>query len=181
MPSPFPGMNPYIEHPGTWPNVHHLLLEIRDIAKNEVVTVIEVLSPVNKRPGKGRRKYQLKRQRILETDTNLVEIDLLRKWPKMLTRGKVVEANDRILVSRSCERPQADLYAFNLSEAIPAFPLPLRSEDEEPIVDVQGLLDNIYDQSGYDLVINYTKEPMPALQKKDAVWVDEFLQEKGFR
>ncbi|MEM9908830.1 MAG: DUF4058 family protein [Cyanobacteria bacterium P01_D01_bin.44] len=23
MPSPFPGMDPYLEHPQTWPNVHH--------------------------------------------------------------------------------------------------------------------------------------------------------------
>ncbi len=26
MPSPFPGMNPYLEHPGVWTGVHHLLI-----------------------------------------------------------------------------------------------------------------------------------------------------------
>lgn len=26
MPSPFPGMDPYLEHPGAWPNVHHRLI-----------------------------------------------------------------------------------------------------------------------------------------------------------
>ncbi|NUQ65097.1 MAG: DUF4058 family protein [Pirellulales bacterium] len=26
MPSPFPGMEPYLEDPGRWPDVHHGLL-----------------------------------------------------------------------------------------------------------------------------------------------------------
>ena len=26
MPSPFPGMNPYLEHPGTWPDFHNSLI-----------------------------------------------------------------------------------------------------------------------------------------------------------
>ncbi|NEO03945.1 MAG: DUF4058 family protein, partial [Moorea sp. SIO3I7] len=25
-PSPFPGMDPYVEHPSAWPNVHHRLI-----------------------------------------------------------------------------------------------------------------------------------------------------------
>ena len=27
MPSPFPGMDPYLEHPALWPDVHHGLIE----------------------------------------------------------------------------------------------------------------------------------------------------------
>lgn len=26
MPSPFPGMDPYLEHPDLWPGVHHFLI-----------------------------------------------------------------------------------------------------------------------------------------------------------
>jgi hypothetical protein len=26
MPSPLPGMNPYLEHPRSWPNFHHRLI-----------------------------------------------------------------------------------------------------------------------------------------------------------
>lgn len=26
MPSPFPGMDPYLEHPDFWPGIHHLLI-----------------------------------------------------------------------------------------------------------------------------------------------------------
>ncbi|WP_446387052.1 DUF4058 family protein [Coleofasciculus sp. B1-GNL1-01] len=28
MPSPFPGMNPYLENPEFWSEVHHLLISI---------------------------------------------------------------------------------------------------------------------------------------------------------
>ena len=27
MPSPFPGMDPYLENPGLWPVVHHRLIK----------------------------------------------------------------------------------------------------------------------------------------------------------
>ncbi|NEP45734.1 MAG: DUF4058 family protein, partial [Okeania sp. SIO2H7] len=26
MPSPFPGMNPYLENPAYWPSIHHRLI-----------------------------------------------------------------------------------------------------------------------------------------------------------
>ena len=32
MPSPFPGMDPYLEHPQSWPNFHHRLITAIAIA-----------------------------------------------------------------------------------------------------------------------------------------------------
>ena len=43
-----------------------------------LVTLIEIASPSNKRPGPDRRSYEAKQQDILQSDTSLVEIDLLR-------------------------------------------------------------------------------------------------------
>ena len=57
--------------------VQQAYLEVRDVATQAVVTVIEVLSPANKRSD-GRRKYETKRQAVLGSLTHLVEIDLLR-------------------------------------------------------------------------------------------------------
>ncbi len=262
MPSPFPGMNPYLENPGLWPEVHHWLisaigqvlapqlrpryrvavekriypssseedsllvgipdvkvqrrltapeeitgnvaiaeprtqqpvtvtipmpeivrqsyLEIREVPSGEVVTAIEVLSPVNKRSGEGRKAYELKRQKILVSLTHLVEIDLLRGWQPMPILSEV-ESNYRILVSRSDRRPRADLYAFNLADEIPSFPLPLREGDSEPIVDLQALLGGVYDLIGYDLVIDYSREPVPPLSEAEAAWADALLRERGLR
>ncbi|MEO0770122.1 MAG: DUF4058 family protein [Cyanobacteria bacterium J06649_4] len=36
-------------------------LEVREVATKEVVTAIELLSPVNKRSGRGRQTYETKR------------------------------------------------------------------------------------------------------------------------
>jgi Protein of unknown function (DUF4058) len=112
MLNPFPGMNPYLEHPELWQQVHNRLivgiadaiaeqvapkyfvsieqriyqiihtikeryLEVREVATKELITVIEVLSPTNKR-SEGRSLYETKRIKILTSMTNLVEIDLLR-------------------------------------------------------------------------------------------------------
>ena len=56
---------------------HYLVL--RDRGKNELVTVIEVLSPTNKLPGSdGNKEYTQKRERLLNSHVNFIEIDLLR-------------------------------------------------------------------------------------------------------
>jgi hypothetical protein len=54
-------------------------VEVRVLGSNEVVTVIEVLSPSNKAPGaRGREEYLRKQREIIASNVNLVEIDLLR-------------------------------------------------------------------------------------------------------
>ncbi|MEL7004163.1 MAG: DUF4058 family protein, partial [Bacteroidota bacterium] len=83
----------------------------------------------------------------------------------------------RILVSASVNRPRASLYAFNLQEPIPAFPLPLRARELEPIVNLQELLGDIYDQSGYDLVIDYNEEPVPPLEKEEVTWLVNWVSQ----
>ena len=62
-------------------------LEIRDVGTGTVVTVLEVLSPKNKRSGEGRTKYDTKRQNLLNSTANLVEIDLLRTGEPKLVAG----------------------------------------------------------------------------------------------
>lgn len=261
MPSPFPGIDPYLEHPDLWPGLHHWLiieiarwlspqlrpkyrvavevrmyetsgensllvgipdvtvkhrrtatnltntnvvvaapsaqparvtgpvpelikegyLEVREVRTEEVVTSIEILSPTNKRSRKGRQMYEEKRHQVLGSRTHLVEIDLLRMGEPMPFLGNNIESQYRILVCRGDCRPYADLYAFNLQDVIPLFPLPLRSGDIEPVVDLQTLLSGVYDMSGYDLVIDYTQEPVPPLSESDAAWADARLRENGLR
>jgi hypothetical protein len=54
-------------------------LTIRTRDTMDVVTLIEVLSPTNKRSGSdGRREYLEKREAVLLSSTHLVELDLLR-------------------------------------------------------------------------------------------------------
>ena len=83
-------------------------LEIREVATGAVITTVEILSPKNKRTGKGRQAYLRKRHQILASLTHFVEIDLLRGGEPMLI-SEAVSTDYRILISRSELRPQAEL------------------------------------------------------------------------
>jgi hypothetical protein len=160
--------------------VREAYLEVKDAATKEVVTVVEILSPANKQY-EGRQKYEKKRFSVLESSTNLVEIDLLRAGEPLATFGDNYQSHYRILVSRATTRPIADLYLFNLPDTIPQFPLPLRADDVEPIVNLQEILHEVYEQSGNDYFIDYNQDPEPPLSAEDYAWIDMLLREKGLR
>lgn len=252
MPSPFPGMDPYLENPALWPNVHGRLIvaiadalsplllpkyqpiieesvykssaqgsvmvgvpdvavqktgrnsespatavavaepvtspvivelpipvtirqrfiEIRNTANQEVVTVIEVLSPANKR-GEGRSRYTQKREKLLESQANLVEIDLLHKGKPMPTLNNEITRHYRILVSAVGSRPQALLYPFNLAQSLPTVPIPLRDGDTAPVISFQRLLDKVYERSGYAYSIDYASDPKPSWDATELQWIRE--------
>ncbi|MGA9380547.1 MAG: DUF4058 family protein, partial [Phormidium sp.] len=153
-------------------------LEVKDRVTGLVVTVVEILSPVNKRSGEGRESYLQKRQRILGSLTNLVEIDLIRSFQPMPILENGIQSDYRVLISRYSQRPQAELYAFNMPDSLPTFYLPLRSEDVEPTVNLQQLFTEIYNKAGYDYRIDYTSEIVPTLSEPDRLWVQELLEKE---
>jgi hypothetical protein len=161
--------------------VREWYLEVRKVETGEVITVIEIISPKNKRSGEGRIKYESKREKILDSLSHLVEIDLLHQGKPMPMKGQEIQSHYRIVVSRASERPQADLYAFNLQQEIPSFPLPLQPEDTEPVINLHELLYRLYEQGSYDLAIDYRTEPIPPISTADAAWVDKVLREQGLR
>lgn len=203
MRSPFPRMNPYLEHPELWSSVHSRLivaiadaladilsqdyrieiekrtywheeiteryLEIREVKTGKAITAIEILSPKNKRTGEGKEAYLRKRRRILQTQTHLIEIDLLRINSTFLYHHTPV-SDYHILISRSHDRPSADLYNFSVRDRIPDVPIPLRPNEVEPILDLQTLLHQIYQRGRYDMAIDYTQPPEPKLNEVDQEW-----------
>jgi Protein of unknown function (DUF4058) len=253
MPSPFPGMNPYLELPALWHEFHNRLivaisdaltphlqpkyyvavetrtyldddnsellvkipdaivlttstkpsveptaiatqthpkqirlpmpievkeryLEVREVKTHRVITVIEVLSPKNKRKGDGRNAYERKRNRVLGSSSHLVEIDLLRENTPMPMIGAEETSDYRIVVSRASDRPIADLYAFGLRDPIPNFLLPLKPDDPELAVELQPILLGVYNRGSYDFRINYQKPVSPPkLAEADQQWVDDLL------
>ena len=149
-------------------------LEVREVATKELITVIEVLSPANKRSGKGRSIYEAKRTKILTSMTNLIEIDVLRLGQPMEMIG-ATKSQYRILVSRPFDRPEADLFRFDLQDPIPHFPVPLRPESPDAIVDLQAILNETYQRGRLDLSIDYSQEQLinrlPGLSESDRDWV----------
>jgi hypothetical protein len=149
-------------------------LEIREVGTGKVVTVVEVLSPKNKRSGEGKAKYDAKRQAVLNSTSHLVEIDLLRTGEAKPMAGGV-SSDYRILVSRANHRPATELYPFNLRDPLPRFLLPLHSGDQEPTVDLQGLLEQVYQEAVLELAIDYSTPPTLPLSESDFQWIQSLL------
>jgi hypothetical protein len=82
----------------------------------------------------------------------------------------------RILVSPAAQRPNAELYGFNLRDRIPSFSLPLKPEDYPIVVDLQPLLHTVYDDGNFDLQIDYQQPvPEPPLAESDRDWVQQCI------
>jgi len=151
-------------------------LEIRTIPEQKVITVIEILSPSNKLTREGRAQYEGKRLKVLGSATHLVEVDLLRSGHPFPM--KAPGSNDyRIIISRSQHRPRADIYLFGVRDLIPTFPIPLRPGETEPTLPLNDILHELYDQGGYDLIIDYRQPPQPPLPEADAAWARQLVTE----
>jgi hypothetical protein len=148
-------------------------LEIRDRHGRELVTVIELLSPSNKRPGDDRLQYLSKRREILRSTANLVEIDLLRGWPPMPAENRH-EGDYAVMVSRAERRPTADFWPIRLRNRLPVIPIPLKPTDPDGQVDLQEVLHQAYDGGGYRKYI-YDEPPEPPLTGADAEWAAQFV------
>jgi Protein of unknown function (DUF4058) len=161
--------------------VRESYLEIREVATGLVITVIELLSPKNKKAGTGHTAYETKRQQVLGSLAHFLEIDLLSSGTPMPTVGRVIPSRYRILISPAQKRPRADLYALALQAPIPPFTIPLRASDHEPILDLQQIIHDLYDRAGFALVIDYNQLPEAPLEEQERIWLMEQLQSQGLK
>jgi hypothetical protein len=148
-------------------------LEVRDRLGRELVTVIELLSPSNKRPGEDREQYLAKRRALLRSTAHLVEVDLLRGWAPMPQEGRPV-CDYSVMVSRAETRRAADFWPIRLRERLPMIPIPLRPPDDAVPVDLQEALHRAYDGPGYEHFI-YGGTPEPPLSAEDAEWARQYV------
>jgi hypothetical protein len=148
-------------------------LELRDRESRELVTVIELLSPSNKRPGPDREQYLAKRREILRSAAHLVEIDLLRGWLPMPAEDRP-SGDYSALVSRAGRRPVAEFWPIRLRDRLPVIPIPLKAPDPDGRVDLQAILHQAYDRPAYEDFI-YEGTPEPPLSPEDAEWATRFV------
>ena len=104
-------------------------IEIRTVGDEALVTAIELLSPVNKRPGiDGAEAYDRKRREVLRSDAHLLEIDLLRAGRRPALITPLPDAPPSfIFLSRVERRPQIGIWPLSLRKPIPLLPVPLRA------------------------------------------------------
>jgi hypothetical protein len=151
----------------------HIL--IRDWASRRVVTVIEVLSPINKAPGttQARQDFLRWRDETIASDTNWVEIDLLRAGERPPEVRIATTSPYYVLVKRVGE-VRVGIWPIDLPERLPRVGIPLRADVSDIDLDVQPALDQVYADGRYDDLIDYTAPvPPPVLAPEAAQWAAE--------
>jgi hypothetical protein len=158
-------------------------VEIRQTDTLELVTAIEVLSPVNKRPGhEAYSEYLRKRRELLRSAAHLLEIDLLRGGQRPPLETDVPEAPYYVTLSREERRPTVEVWPIQLGEELPVIPVPLLAPDPDAPLDLSAAVAAVYERGGYADLIDYSQSPPPPkMETADSDLVDEVLAQAGFR
>lgn len=226
MPSPFPGMDPYLEAAPLWPEFQHNLvacwmevllpsigdryrlrvgtrayvnqqvllvsvikeqhkeeyLEVRQRGTDKLITLVEVISPANRTTAVGRQEYLAKRAEARQAGAHVVEHDLVLQGQTCL---EVAPDSDpdydyAITVGRARQPDRADMYSTTIQKKLPRIRLPLASDHQDLVVDVQAVFARCYDRF-FTGRINYKKDPPVMLRDSDHKWMVQTLKQAGLR
>lgn len=145
----------------------------------KVVTVIEVLSPINKTPGPGRDEYLRKKKSTLESSTHLVEIDLLRRGTRTVDLSleqlaAIGPFEYLITVNRFLPgRMQYEIIPRQIRKRLPRFGIPLVPPDADVALDLQAAFEQVYKDGSYMLRVHYERPCSPAIDEEDQRWAYE--------
>lgn len=227
MPSPFAGMDPYLEDDKLWPGfqqqlVHSLyqtllpglmdryrarvcqrvyvteqalftsvvreehqesLVEVRQRADGRLVTIVDIVSPVNKTTSQGRAAYLEKRREGQTCHASLVEIDLVLQGAPLLdySREGLPDWDYAVTVTRSSKPDQYEIYTATIEKPLPRFRLPLAPDDRDTVVDLQAAFNRAFEQGGFLDKINYQKDPVTKLDDADRAYIDQRLRRQKMR
>jgi len=156
-------------------------IEIFDAESEErLVTCVEVLSPSNKRPGtEGWDLYLRKRQALLLGSAHFVEIDLLRGGRRMPMVTPWPKSPYYLLVSRRRRAPYCSVWPAGFRHPLPPISIPLDDPHPDIPLDLQPMIEAVYQRASYDQSINYSKTLTPPLGAEDAAWVAEQLRARA--
>ena len=168
--------------------IHEGFVEVRSADDwDQVVAIIEVLSPANKAPGSvGREEYLRKQREILQSRTNLLEIDLLRKGAHTVAAPlEGLRQHGRwdglICLHRPTDPHRYAFWLSRLREPLPPVRVPLTPETPDVLLDLQAIYDRTYDAGPYRRRLDYRTDPLIPLEPEDAAWADALLRTAELR
>lgn len=155
-------------------------IEITEATGERLVTVIEFLSPANKR-GRGLQEFISKRQKLLSGNVNFVEVDLVRAgdWQAMLRPQRPptgVHSTYRATVRASSDPGAVHFQPIFLREPLPAIKIPLRPDDPPAELALQPLIEQAYMNGRYGRTLRYDQPVTPPLEADDAAWAAELMK-----
>lgn len=147
-------------------------VEVRRSHAGTLITVIEILSPINKRPGdQAFEEYRRKRRELLRSDVHVLEIDLLRGGQRPPLTRPVPPAPYYVTLSRSERRPNVEVWPIQLADRLPTVPVPLVAPDPDVPLNLAVLVANVYERGAFRRVLDYAlPPPPPALSAAETAW-----------
>jgi Protein of unknown function (DUF4058) len=161
-------------------------LEIRQRrgAEIQIVASIEVLSPSNKRVGHpSREKFLKKQEKTLDSQTHLIEIDLLRGGthtlavPKDLVVAQAGKFDYLVSIHRFDQPKDFLVYPIALPDRLPEIAIPLLPGDADVPLDLEAIFQRAYEAGPFEHEIECGKDPIvPRLKPEQAEWARAFLK-----
>ncbi len=154
----------------------------------QVIAVIEVLSPTNKAPeSTGREEYVRKQKEILRSPAHLIEIDLLRGGlhTVAIRREAVLSRTnyDYIVSLRraGANKNRFEVWPFTIREAMPTIRIPLTQGWPDFSLDLASIWRETYRRGRWGKALDYSRDPEPTLPPDDTRWMDGLLCDAGLR
>jgi hypothetical protein len=160
-----------VDRPDLDPLIHDRFLEIRDTRSRKVITIIELLSPFNKRSqAQGFQAFRRKRTRVMASACNWIEIDLLRAG----LRPREVEGRSDYyaLLKRGDRLGPYEVWFFNLRQPMPTIAVPLIEPHADIPLDLQRIFEDVYTRTRYANSVDYTAR-LSDLPPQDQSWANE--------
>ncbi|MBY0526075.1 MAG: DUF4058 family protein [Gemmataceae bacterium] len=152
-------------------------------SEQEVVAVIEIVSPTNKYAGPGRVSYLTKQREVRGSRSHLIEIDLLRTGPHVLAVPLHLARRQGmydylVSVNRAVSsRHVFELYPIRLRDALPPIRIPLADKDPDVLLDLRPALEQVYRAGLYHNRLRYNDPCMPPLPPEDQEWATELIRQ----
>ncbi len=191
MPSPFPGIDPYLEQSRFWRGFH-----------NGLIFAIQAYLNANLPPGYAANYEEqvvllplgqsivpnvmvIEQRELLSSQASLLEIDLLRQGQHTIAAPKQTLQEDVwdgiVCLHRPWSRYHFDCWFCFWQKTLPLLTVPLLQEDGEIALDFASIYSQVYDLGPYHRLIDYAARlPVPASQE-ESDWADALLREKGLR
>ncbi len=148
-----------------WP-----FIEIKRLADEKVIAVLELLSPSNK-SGEDRIEYLRKRESIFRSDAHLVELDLLLGGKRLPMHEDLPPGDFYAVVSRSDRRPICDVYAWALPRELPVVPVPLIEPHADLRINLSSVFGVAFERGRYHRRLKYKSPPSALVRPEIADWV----------
>jgi hypothetical protein len=150
-------------------------IEILHRPDRTLIAILELLSPANKeQPGRG--EYLAKRNRALQQEIHLVELDLLLKGQRTPLEAPLPPADYYYLLARADRRPDYQVYYWTMRDPLPTVPVPLRPPDPDIHVNLGEVFATAYRRGRYEQDVDYSAAPPLSLSREQRAWVGALLK-----